>query len=154
MTKDERLQNKKPNLLFNKEKRQQVQADIKDKPAYLNQRNIISHFFFGPYALLPVISALVWFGGLWALLGLWVSQGKPRYRGDEASVVFVSDGESNQNCPQSHRLIIMTHRHPIFPSLSRRGQPRPLHLYNRHHRRLLHPLPLGRTLVEAHGPIT
>jgi hypothetical protein len=93
MTHDDRLENKKPNLLFNKEKRQQVKADTKAKPAYLNQRNLVSHFFFGPYALLPVISALVWLGGLLALLGLWVSQGKPRYRGDEASVVFVSDGE-------------------------------------------------------------
>ena len=156
MTKDERLANKKPNLLFNKEKRHQVKADIKDKPAYLNQRNIVSHFFFGPYALLPVISALVWLGGLLALLGLWVSQGKPRYRGDEATVVFVSDGESTHPPEFTHLPIdgLTTAHHTPPRFFSRRGQPRPLHLYHRHHRRLLHPLPLGRTLVAAHGPIT
>jgi hypothetical protein len=90
---DEKLKNKKPNLLFNKEKRSAVAADTKDKPAYLNQRNLLTHFIFGPYVLLPIISSLVWLGGLLALIGLWTSQGKPKYRGDEASVVFVSDGE-------------------------------------------------------------
>lgn len=94
---DEKLKNKKPNLLFNKEKRSAVAADIKDKPAYLNQRNLLTHFIFGPYVLLPIISSLVWLGGLLALIGLWTSQGKPKYRGDEASVVFVSDGELRIN---------------------------------------------------------
>ena len=94
---DEKLKNKKANLLFNKEKRQAVLADSKEKPAYLNQRNILSHFIFGPYVLLPIISSLVWLGGLLAMIGLWTSQGKPRYRGDEATVVFVSDGESSKD---------------------------------------------------------
>lgn len=90
---NEKLQNKKANLLFNKEKRSAVIADAKAKPAYLNQRSLLTHFIFGPYVLLPIISSLVWLGGLLALIGLWTSQGKPKYRGDEASVVFVSDGE-------------------------------------------------------------
>ncbi|KAH8084770.1 Frag1/DRAM/Sfk1 family-domain-containing protein [Filobasidium floriforme] len=88
---NEKLQNKKANLLFNKEKRSAVIADTKAKPAYLNQRSLLTHFIFGPYVLLPIISSLVWLGGLLALIGLWTSQGKPKYRGDEASVVFVSD---------------------------------------------------------------
>lgn len=46
---------------------------------------------FGPYIYFPLISGLVWFGGVLALLLLWVTDGKPRYRGDEASVVFISD---------------------------------------------------------------
>ena len=46
---------------------------------------------FGPYVLFPLAAAGTWLGGLLALLGLWVHAGKPRYRGDEASVVFISD---------------------------------------------------------------
>ncbi|WWD18139.1 hypothetical protein CI109_102588 [Kwoniella shandongensis] len=60
-------------------------------PLHLNTRTLTSHFFFGPYVLLPLISALTWLGGLLALLGLWVVSGKPRYKSDEASVVFISD---------------------------------------------------------------
>jgi hypothetical protein len=36
---------------------------------------------------LPLIATLVWLGGLLALIGLWAAAGKPRYKGDEASVV-------------------------------------------------------------------
>ncbi|WVR05624.1 hypothetical protein IAU60_002646 [Kwoniella sp. DSM 27419] len=61
------------------------------RPLYLNQRTLMSHFFFGPYVLLPIIAALVWLGGILALLALWVHAGKPRYQPDEASVVFISD---------------------------------------------------------------
>ncbi|RSH92713.1 hypothetical protein EHS25_008159 [Saitozyma podzolica] len=60
-------------------------------PLYLNTRTFTSHLFFGPYIFFPLFAALVWLGGILALLGLWVKDGKPRYRGDEASVVFISD---------------------------------------------------------------
>lgn len=152
----EKLHNTKPNLLFNKEKRQAVKADVKDKPAYLNQRNIFTHFIFGPYVLLPILSSLVWLGGLLAMIGLWTSQGKPKYRGDEATVVFVSDGKLSRlhdhlrHHPGS--CLRNPFPSPFFPLDSRSGQPHPLHLYNRPHRRLLHRLALGRTMVEAHGP--
>lgn len=46
---------------------------------------------FGPYIFIPLIGGLTWLGGILALLLLWVTDGKPRYRGDEASVVFISD---------------------------------------------------------------
>jgi hypothetical protein len=46
---------------------------------------------FGPYIYLPLVASLVWLAGILTLLGLWVANGKPRYRGDEASVVFISD---------------------------------------------------------------
>lgn len=46
---------------------------------------------FGPYVLFPIAAALTWLGGILALLGLWVVAGKPRYRRNEASVVFISN---------------------------------------------------------------
>jgi hypothetical protein len=46
---------------------------------------------FGPYVFFPLIAALTWCGGLLALVSLWARAGKPRYQGDEASVVFISD---------------------------------------------------------------
>ena len=49
------------------------------------------HPVFGPYVFLPLIAGFTWFGGILALLGLWVHSGKPRYRSTEASVVFISD---------------------------------------------------------------
>ncbi|OCF32767.1 hypothetical protein I317_03728 [Kwoniella heveanensis CBS 569] len=61
------------------------------RPLWLNQRTLTSHFFFGPYVLLPIAAALIWLGGILALLLLWVVAGKPRYQSDEASVVFISD---------------------------------------------------------------
>lgn len=39
----------------------------------------------------PILATLVWFAGILAMLLLWVTDGKPRYRGDEASTVFISD---------------------------------------------------------------
>jgi hypothetical protein len=92
-----KMENRKSNLLFNKEKRQAVLADSKAKPYYLNQRTLFSHFFFGPYVLFPIISGLTWLGGLLALIAIWVKQGKPRYKSDEATVVFVSDGTYFRN---------------------------------------------------------
>ncbi|KAK8865681.1 hypothetical protein IAR55_000826 [Kwoniella newhampshirensis] len=66
-------------------------ADGSRLPIHLNTRTLTSHFFFGPYVLLPLISAFTWLGGLLALLILWVVAGKPRYMADEADVVFISD---------------------------------------------------------------
>lgn len=60
-------------------------------PLYLNTRTLTSHLIFGPYVLFPLIAALTWFGGILALLGIWVHDGKPRYQSDEATVVFISD---------------------------------------------------------------
>ncbi|KAK1927747.1 Frag1/DRAM/Sfk1 family-domain-containing protein [Papiliotrema laurentii] len=60
-------------------------------PLHLNTRTFTSHLFFGPYIFIPLIGGLTWLGGILALLLLWVTDGKPRYRGDEASVVFISD---------------------------------------------------------------
>lgn len=81
----------KANLITNSEKRAAVKADAKAKPAYLNQRNLFTHFLFGPYVLLPILAGLVWLGGLLALIGIWTAEGKPRYMSDEATIVFVSD---------------------------------------------------------------
>ncbi|KAE8540143.1 hypothetical protein D1P53_004081 [Cryptococcus gattii VGV] len=66
-------------------------ADGKRLPLWLNTRTLTSHFFFGPYVLFPIAAALTWLGGILALLGLWVVAGKPRYRRNEASVVFISN---------------------------------------------------------------
>lgn len=46
---------------------------------------------YGPYIYLPLIGGLAWLANILTLLLLWVTDGKPRYRGDEASVVFISD---------------------------------------------------------------
>ena len=60
--------------------------------AYVTRESIPADFeVFGPYIFIPLIGGLAWFGGVLALLLLWVTDGKPRYRGDEASVVFISD---------------------------------------------------------------
>lgn len=69
-------------------------------PLKLNTRTFTSHLVrssnlsfpdtlqhYGPYMYLPLIATLVWLGGLLALVGLWAAAGKPRYMGDEASVV-------------------------------------------------------------------
>ncbi|WWC60534.1 uncharacterized protein I303_103108 [Kwoniella dejecticola CBS 10117] len=66
-------------------------ADGSRRPIWLNQNTLTSHLFFGPYVLFPILAALTWLGGILALLGLWVKDGKPRYQPDEASVVFISD---------------------------------------------------------------
>lgn len=86
-------------------------ADGKRLPLWLNTRTLTSHFctfflclfplsqlikaiahaVFGPYVLFPIAAALTWLGGILALLGLWVVAGKPRYRSNEASVVFISN---------------------------------------------------------------
>ncbi|WWC68425.1 uncharacterized protein I206_102352 [Kwoniella pini CBS 10737] len=66
-------------------------ADGSRRPLWLNQNTLTAHIFFGPYVLFPILAALTWLGGILALLGLWVKDGKPRYQSDEASVVFISD---------------------------------------------------------------
>lgn len=83
----------KANLLFDKTKREAVKQESKHLPLYLNQRTLFSHLFFGPYVILPLICALVWLGGLAALMGLWVRDGKPRYKVDGPRIAYVSHGE-------------------------------------------------------------
>lgn len=47
---------------------------------------------FGSIALIPLVSAVVWFGGLLAMILVWtIADDHRRYRGDEATVVFISD---------------------------------------------------------------
>ncbi|PRP84833.1 hypothetical protein PROFUN_07487 [Planoprotostelium fungivorum] len=43
------------------------------------------------YAWAPVISLLVWFATLTALLIWWLAEGHPQYMEDEATIVFISD---------------------------------------------------------------
>ncbi|RSH85040.1 uncharacterized protein EHS24_006628 [Apiotrichum porosum] len=61
------------------------------RPMYLNTRTFTSHIFYGPYIWLPIICAFAWLSALLALLGIWVHDGKPRYKSTEAAVVFISD---------------------------------------------------------------
>lgn len=89
------------------------------KPYILHTERLSSHLLFGPYVFLPLFSALVWLGGLAALMGLWCVEGKldfpsfrlsrllsalkqvcrfhvrspgtPRYVPTEASIVFISN---------------------------------------------------------------
>lgn len=50
-----------------------------------------------PYILLPILATTVWFGGLTALMVLWVDAGKPRYDSEVASIAFISDiGGANE----------------------------------------------------------
>lgn len=50
-----------------------------------------------PYILLPILATTVWFGGLTALMMLWVDAGKPRYDPAVASIAFISDiGGANE----------------------------------------------------------
>lgn len=51
---------------------------------------VAAHYVGLGYAWIPAFSAVVWFGGLVALLAIWTAQGKPRY-GDTASVQYISD---------------------------------------------------------------
>lgn len=54
------------------------------------------HYVFLGYAWIPFVSAIVWFGGLVALLAIWTAQGKPQYMSDEGSIVYISDVGANQ----------------------------------------------------------
>ncbi|KAI5449312.1 hypothetical protein NCC49_004814 [Naganishia albida] len=83
------------NFFASKEKRHEVANEAATRPLHLNQRTPVAHLFFGPYVWFPVVAMGTWLGGLLALLGLWVHSGKPRYQGDEASVVFISDVGAN-----------------------------------------------------------
>jgi hypothetical protein len=47
-------------------------------------------YFLG-YAWIPLISGLVFLGGLIAMLAAWAAEGHPDYRPDEGSIVYISD---------------------------------------------------------------
>ncbi|KAF8310490.1 hypothetical protein DL93DRAFT_2035074, partial [Clavulina sp. PMI_390] len=40
---------------------------------------------------LPIIGWAAWFSMLWAMLGWWIAQGKPRYPWQDGSIAFISD---------------------------------------------------------------
>ncbi|ODN78271.1 hypothetical protein L202_03919 [Cryptococcus amylolentus CBS 6039] len=52
----------------------------------VNSRN-----WYRIFILLPIGATLVWLSGLTALLALWISQGRPRYDNNVASVALISD---------------------------------------------------------------
>ena len=54
------------------------------------------HYVGLGYAWIPALSAVVWFGGLVALLSIWTAQGKPRYMPNEGTIVYISDVGANQ----------------------------------------------------------
>jgi hypothetical protein len=41
--------------------------------------------------LVPLFGAFIWFGMLWAMLGTWLGQGKPKYVSQEGSIAYISD---------------------------------------------------------------
>ncbi|KAJ3572553.1 hypothetical protein NP233_g3009 [Leucocoprinus birnbaumii] len=43
------------------------------------------------YVWIPLIGAAVWFGMLWAMLIVWLAQGRPRYVSQEGSIAYISD---------------------------------------------------------------
>ncbi|KAL9714297.1 hypothetical protein Ac2012v2_002610 [Leucoagaricus gongylophorus] len=43
------------------------------------------------YVWLPLVGAAVWFGMLWAMLIVWLAQGRPRYVSQEGSIAYISD---------------------------------------------------------------
>ena len=47
-------------------------------------------YFLG-YAWVPLLSALVFLGGLIALLATWVAEGKPRYEPGDGAIVYISE---------------------------------------------------------------
>ncbi|ODO00534.1 hypothetical protein L198_02853 [Cryptococcus wingfieldii CBS 7118] len=55
------------------------------------------HKWYKSWILLPILATTVWFAGLTSLLGLWISQGRPRYDDNVADVAFISDiGGANE----------------------------------------------------------
>ncbi|TYJ52535.1 hypothetical protein B9479_006859 [Cryptococcus floricola] len=55
------------------------------------------HKWYKSWILLPILATTVWFAGLTSLLGLWISQGRPRYDEGVADVAFISDiGGANE----------------------------------------------------------
>jgi len=48
------------------------------------------------FAILPVISSLVWFGTILALLIIWLAQGHPRYKPHNPKIAYISDVGAEQ----------------------------------------------------------
>lgn len=47
-------------------------------------------YFLG-YAWIPLISGLVFLGGLIAMLAAWAAEGHPQYKPGEGSIAYISD---------------------------------------------------------------
>jgi len=43
------------------------------------------------FAWIPLCTAIVWLGGIIALLAIWIAEGRPQYQPGEGSIVFISD---------------------------------------------------------------
>jgi Frag1/DRAM/Sfk1 family len=48
------------------------------------------HIWLG-YAWIPLITGLVFLGGLIAMLAVWSAEGHPEYTADEGSIAYISD---------------------------------------------------------------
>jgi len=55
-----------------------------------NARRVHPHRHW-QYVWLPLVSALVWFGTLWAMLIVWLALGRPRYPSQDGSIAYISD---------------------------------------------------------------
>ncbi|WWC73422.1 uncharacterized protein I206_107389 [Kwoniella pini CBS 10737] len=53
-------------------------------------KKIAANLCTGPYILIPISATIVWFFGLVILLGMWIGDGKPRYRETQASIPYIS----------------------------------------------------------------
>jgi hypothetical protein len=47
-------------------------------------------YFLG-YAWIPLLTGLVFLGGLLAMIGVWSAEGHPKYRANESSIAYISD---------------------------------------------------------------
>ncbi|TEB25199.1 hypothetical protein FA13DRAFT_1637708 [Coprinellus micaceus] len=43
------------------------------------------------YVWIPIVTGLVWFGMLWAMLIVWLAQGRPKYASQDGSIAYISD---------------------------------------------------------------
>ncbi|KAJ3500924.1 hypothetical protein NMY22_g19099 [Coprinellus aureogranulatus] len=48
-------------------------------------------YFHWSYVWIPLATAFVWFGMLWAMLITWLAQGRPRYASQDGKIAYISD---------------------------------------------------------------
>jgi hypothetical protein len=48
------------------------------------------HIWLG-WAWIPLLTGLVFLGGIIAMLATWAAEGHPQYQPDEGSIVYISD---------------------------------------------------------------